>query len=67
MYYSVYLSVYMCIIFTQVPKELGSMDHLELELQKAVTSMMWVLCAELWLSATAVPALNSGGIAPVLT
>lgn len=31
-----------------------------------VTSMMWVLCAELWLSATAVPTFNSGGITPVL-
>lgn len=56
----------MCIIFTQVPKELGSMNPLEPELQKVVTSMMWVLCAELWLSATAVPAFNSGGITPVL-
>lgn len=56
----------MCIIFTQVPKKLRSMDPLEPELQKVVTSMMWVLCAELWLSATAVPAFNSGGITPVL-
>ena len=44
--YAVYLSARECIIFTQVPKELGSMDHLEPEMQKVVTSMMWVLCAE---------------------
>lgn len=37
----------MCIIFTQLPDGLGSMDHLEPEMQKVVASMMWVLCAEL--------------------